>query len=279
MGSSDERELVRARLDAIAGTTGELPRHGRGPDVSSGGDPEFVDETFADGPFDANWLPSPRLSDRLVAARWDTGRRGTVALASVGIVAALVALVVVWRDRPVPEPVPPLPTVEVATVAASTPAPVPEPAELVVSVVGLVATPGLVQLDAGARVADALDAAGGAVAGADLVGLNLAQRVADGDQIVVGSAPPQQVPEGSAVSGTGGGGDAPGGSGTDPNLVNLNSADEAALDALPGVGPVTAASIVSWRRENGAFTDVEQLGEVDGIGPARLARLRDLVTV
>ncbi len=61
--------------------------------------------------------------------------------------------------------------------------------------------------------------------------------------------------------------------------MNLNTSDEAALDALPGVGPVTASAIVAWRRDNGPFTDVEQLSEVDGIGPARLARLRELVTV
>ncbi|MEE2033055.1 ComEA family DNA-binding protein [Rhodococcus chondri] len=275
MASSDDRELVRTRLDAITGIPGgveEPPYGGRGTDVSSSRDPGLPDGTFDTG-------PPPRLVDRIAAARWDTGRRGTVALASVGIVAALVALVVVWRDRPVPEPIPPLPTVEIATDTTSTSAaPAPEPAELVVSVVGLVAAPGLVQLDAGARVADALEAAGGANPGADLVGLNLAQRVADGDQIVVGSAPPQSLPEGSGISGAEGAAVADP-AGADSRLVNLNSADEATLDALPGVGPVTAASIVSWRRANGAFTDVEQLGEVDGIGPARLARLRELVTV
>ncbi len=61
--------------------------------------------------------------------------------------------------------------------------------------------------------------------------------------------------------------------------MNLNTAGEGELDALPGVGPVTAAAIVSWRQSNGKFTDVEQLVEVDGIGPARLAKLRDLVTL
>ncbi|WP_258008723.1 ComEA family DNA-binding protein, partial [Rhodococcus sp. ENV425] len=88
------------------------------------------------------------------------------------------------------------------------------------------------------------------------------------------------VPPASGVSGSGGKGGvgepgAPPGAGP----VNLNTADEATLDALPGVGPVTAAAIVAWRRDNGPFTDVEQLAEVDGIGPARLARLRTLVVV
>ncbi len=116
----------------------------------------------------------------------------------------------------------------------------------------------------------------GAVDGADLIGLNLARRVADGDQIVVGIAPPQPVPQASGIVGAQTPGDAPPEAG---GPVDLNTADETALDALPGVGPVTAAAIVSWRDTNGSFTDVEQLGEVDGIGPARLARLRELVTV
>ncbi len=278
MASSDDGQLARSRLGAIARTAGR--------EVDHLGDDQAYDEPEPP--------PTTTLSDRLLAARWSTGHRGTAALAGVGVLAVLVTAGVLWRDRPVPDPVPPLPAVEIAaattaaatTVAATTgatPEPEPEPAALVVSVVGLVHRPGLVEIAPGARVADALDAAGGAAPGADLVGLNLARHVSDGDQIVVGLSPPQPVPHGSSVSGAGrpdGQDDDPGAAGTSgPGKVDLNAADEATLDALPGVGPVTAASIVAFRQANGPFTDVEQLGEVDGIGPARLARLRDLVTV
>lgn len=281
MGSGDDGERVRSRLDAIARAAGdygeELPTGGRADrdDGYGSGEPE-------------PGAPEPlRLIDRLRAARWQTGRGGTAALGVVGVVAALVAFVVVWREQPVPQAVPPLPSVVTGSEPAAVPpagaaAPPPAPEELVVSVVGLVGAPGLVTVVPGARVADALTAAGGALPGADLAGINLAQRVADGDQIVVGVLPPDPPPPASGVSsagaGTSGGSSATaseGGGGP----VNLNTADVAALDALPGVGPVTAAAIIGWREANGPFADVEQLGEVDGIGPARLARLRALVTV
>lgn len=277
MASTDGGDLARNRLGAIARTAGRV-----------GAEMHEVDEV-ADtaGEYDEPEPYPSRLTERIAAARWGTGHRGSVALAGVAVLAVVIALGVVWRDRPVPEPVPPLPSVESAVVTAPAPPPVPEaenvPAELVVSVVGLVHRPGLVTTAPGARVADALDAAGGVAPGADLVGLNLARRIADGDQIVVGLSPPQPIPHGSGVSGA-----APqGGDGTDGDAgrmpgqgkIDLNAADEAALDSLPGVGPVTAASIVAFRQANGPFADVEQLGEVDGIGPARLARLRELVTV
>jgi len=157
---------------------------------------------------------------------------------------------------------------------------------VVVSVVGLVRTPGLVTLAPGARIADALQAAGGAVDGADTIGLNMARPVGDGEQIVVGLAPPSGQPRalGSSVAS----GPAPGpvsapvsGSGK-PNagdVVNLNTATTEQLDALPGVGPVTAAAIVAWRQANGKFSSVDQLADVDGIGPARLDKLRALVRI
>ena len=170
--------------------------------------------------------------------------------------------------------------------------PVPAGEPLVVSVVGLVGRSGLVTLAPGARVADALDSAGGVLEGGDRDGLNLARKVSDGEQILVGSAPgpdgsggprsdiigPGPGP-GQAAPGTGApaaGSPDPGGGG---GLVDLNAADAAALESLPGVGPVTASSILAWRAANGSFTSVDQLVEVDGIGPATLARLRPLVTV
>lgn len=172
----------------------------------------------------------------------------------------------------------------------------PVPAPLVVSVVGLVHRPGLVTLRSSARVADAIAAAGGTRQGADTVSLNLAQVVRDGDQILIGySGPEGQMALRSAViaasgatsgvttptgaGGSVGGGAAPSGGASPGSLVNLNAASESELDALPGVGPVTARAIIDWRGRNGGFTSVDQLGEVDGIGPARLAKLRALVTV
>ncbi|MFT3715669.1 MAG: ComEA family DNA-binding protein [Gordonia sp. (in: high G+C Gram-positive bacteria)] len=155
--------------------------------------------------------------------------------------------------------------------------------EIVVSVAGLVHRPGLVHLPPDARVADALDRAGGGREGADLLSLNLAQPLRDGDQVLVGTRGAGSVR--SAVVGAGGVGDAGGGaggrsgaSGSSGAKVDLNTATAEQLDALPGVGPVTAQAIIGWREQHGGFSSADQLAEVDGIGPARLAKLRDLVT-
>lgn len=162
---------------------------------------------------------------------------------------------------------------------------------VVVAVVGMVGRSGLVTLPAGSRVADALDHAGGVLDGGDRDGLNLARKVVDGEQILVGVAPGPDGPRGprSDIVGPGsetpqaGGappaGEAGGQASGAPGPVNLNTADAAALDELPGVGPVTASAILSWRTANGSFASVDQLAEVDGIGPATLAKLRPLVTV
>lgn len=225
------------------------------------------------------------LPARLAAARVAVTRRAAAALALVGLAAVVVSGYAVWRERPVISQAAPVPAVRMAAAAPSgppgTPArgdAAPTQGELVVSVVGLVHRGGLLRLAPGARIADAIAAAGGALPGADLHGLNLAQKVADGDQILVGATDPAAPPRTSGTAGTGsaaGHGAAPGGTGK----VDLNTATEAELDALPGVGPVTARAIVAWRGSNGRFSDIEQLGDVEGIGPARLARLRDLVTL
>jgi comEA protein len=146
---------------------------------------------------------------------------------------------------------------------------------VVVHVVGQVAAPGLVTVATDARVADALDAAGGATPDADLAALNLARAVTDGEQIHVPrpgeavAAPPPASPGAPSTGGGGAGG----------AVVDLNAADAAALDTLPGIGPVLAERIVAWRDENGPFTAVDELGEVSGIGPAVLEDVRDLVRV
>ncbi|MGH4025132.1 MAG: helix-hairpin-helix domain-containing protein, partial [Pseudonocardiaceae bacterium] len=215
------------------------------------------------------WVPAP-----LREARWEPGRSGALMLSLVAALAAVLAAVGVWRDRPVPVPAPPLPLLTPAGAAAPAP---PSPAaspEVVISVVGKVGRPGLVRVPDGSRVADALEAAGGALPGTDLVALNLARRVADGEQVLVGVAPPPGQPVDGAVPPA-----AAEGAAAASSLVDLNTATLEQLDALPGVGPVTAQRIVDWRVAHGRFTSVDQLREVSGIGEARFARLKDLVRI
>lgn len=210
------------------------------------------------------WVPAP-LRD----ARWDPGRPGALVLSFVAALAAVAAAIGVWRERPVPEPAPVLPLVTVAA-AKATSAPPPGPApEVVVSVVGRVSHPGLIHLPDGTRVADALAAAGGVLPGTDLMGLNVARRLADGEQLLVGIAPPPGQPTANQVPG------AP----ETPQVVNINTATLEQLDTLPGVGTVTAQRILDWRVAHGRFTSVDQLREVSGIGQARLAQLKHLVRV
>ncbi|WP_193047190.1 ComEA family DNA-binding protein [Mycolicibacterium baixiangningiae] len=238
----------------------------------------------------SRWLPDTATQERpgwVAAVRADPGRAGVVGLAVVGVVAVLVTVFTLWRDDPPPVVAAKLPAVEMVSSASPKPGPPAADQPVVVSVVGLVHRPGLVTLPPGARIADALEAAGGAVDGADLIGLNMARRLTDGEQIIVGiaAAPGQPTTMGSSTTGAQDGGaappgtapDSPGGGPGEP--VNLNTATVEQLDTLPGVGPVTAAAIVAWRDANGAFGSVDQLGEVDGIGPARLAKLRELVHV
>lgn len=134
---------------------------------------------------------------------------------------------------------------------------------VVVHVVGAVQRPGLYRLARGKRVADAVARAGGATAKAELALINLAALVSDGQQIVV----PARASPGAASAA----GDAPGGP------VHLNSATIEQLDALPGVGPVTAQKIVDYREKHGAFSSVRELDAIPGIGPARLEQLTELV--
>lgn len=223
----------------------------------------------------------------LAAARADPGRAGAIALGIVGVVAVLVTVFTLVRDKTPPVSSAKLPPVEMVSTAQPTPStPAPE-GPVIVSVVGLVHKPGLVTLSSGARIADAVSAAGGALDGADLIGLNMARRVADGEQIIVGIAAPPGEPTtmGSSVASEPTSAQSPDtpaaadGTSAPDGPIDLNSATEEQLDALPGVGPVTAAAIVAWRTANGSFTSVDQLAEVDGIGPARLEKLRAQVHV
>lgn len=138
-------------------------------------------------------------------------------------------------------------------------------ASVFVHVSGAVATPGLYVLHEGARVVDAVAAAGGFAAGADETAVNLARPVSDGEQLHVPAT--GEVPDAAGTTPAGDG------------RVNLNTADAASLDTLPRIGPAMAARIIEWRDANGRFTSVEDLLSVPGIGDKMLETLRALVTV
>jgi len=278
-------------------------RLGADPDADSRADPDNADEDADSTPNEdpnsllPRWLPdSSEGRSWLARVRADPGRAGAIALAVVAALAVLVTVFTLLRDRPPPVMSAKLPPVEKAATASPRSSASPgagQPANpdrpVVVSVVGLVHTPGLVTLAPGARIADALQAAGGAVGGADTTGLNMARPLGDGEQIVVGLAPVAGQPTvlGSSVaSGSTPTSRTPApGAGSGPakpkpgEVLDLNTATAQQLDALPGVGPVTAAAIVAWRQTNGKFTSVDQLADVEGIGPARLEKLRALVRV
>ncbi len=171
----------------------------------------------------------------------------------------------------------------------------PGAGRVVVHVLGAVRRSGVVELPASSRVGDALERAGGAADDADLDRLNLARVLTDGERLYVPRLGQQEVPEalgpvadgagagraaaaGGAGGGGGGGGDA-GTGGEGSAVVDLNTADQAALETLPGIGPGLAGRIIAWRDEHGRFTAVEDLLDVSGIGDVRFAELRDRVRV
>lgn len=141
--------------------------------------------------------------------------------------------------------------------------------KLYIHVVGEVAEPGVVEIEAGARVSAALEAAGGATEEAALEGINLARQVVDGEQIIVPNVNEAPVPVSAQ----------PGGAASAQAKVSLNTADAGALDTLPKIGPATAARIIEWRQANGGFSTLEQLLEVSGIGQKTFDGLRDRITL
>lgn len=236
----------------------ELPAEAAAAETDDPGLPDGIGRHRAPGP----------------AVRLDPGRRGARSLWLAALLGVLVLVVWTWWDRPRVHAVPDTPA-RSASATPSSPPPASPPVgqaartstAVVVSVVGRVARPGLVTLSAGARVADAIEAAGGLLPGTDPASVNLAAVVADGQQISVG------VPGAATGPSAGGSAAAPGAP------LDLNAATEGDLDALPGIGPVLAQRIVSFRQEHGRFASVEQLNDVPGIGPALYARLAPLVRV
>jgi competence protein ComEA len=221
-----------------------------------------------------------RKERRVGMRAFDPGRRGVRALAVVAVLVVLVAAFLAWRARPRVDPVA-TPSFEAgsgagsgagaagAEAAGGAALSASASAEVVVAVEGKVRKPGVVRLPAGSRVADALEAAGGANPGVDVAMLNLARKVVDGELILVGVTPSPGTSIAAPV----------GGAATSGGVVNLNTATLADLDTLPGVGPVLAQRILDARTAQGGFKAVSDLRKVDGIGDARYEQLKDLVTV
>jgi competence protein ComEA len=193
--------------------------------------------------------------------RWSAhaalSRRAVLALVVLGLL-AVGATLMALRDRP--QTVEPNAEVQMAAGPVAEESAVPG-GDVVVHVGGDVADPGLYTMPPGSRVSDAVDAAGGPLPDADLDQLNLARPLTDGEQILVG--PPSE----DTADGTSG------------SLINVNRADAAALETLPGIGEVIAANIIAYREEHGPFARVEDLVNVSKIGDAVLADIAPLVTV
>jgi competence protein ComEA len=132
--------------------------------------------------------------------------------------------------------------------------------EVVVDVTGAVRDPGVYRMPAGSRVDDAVARAGGAAPGAELEAINLAARLADGQQVVV----PKRVPGGAAAAGAG----------VEEGPISLGTATVEQLEEIEGIGPVTAGDIIEFRDEHGGLSSVDQLDQVPGIGPATMDSLR-----
>lgn len=276
------------------------------PPAHSGADPVTGPGTDPDGEDDGDeWLlPSaPPTAQRpawwrriraRVPIRLDPGRRAALAVGVAVLAAALLTGLWMLAVRPRALAVPAAPVAGAQTVgpgaateirstpdsAVPPPGPTAPPAVVVVDVAGRVRHPGLYRLPSGARIDDAVRAAGGALAGVDLASLNLAARVVDGQQILVGVAPaigPLAAPGGSGAGPAGPSAGPANGASAGP--VDVNTAALEQLETLPGVGPVLGQHILDWRAAHGRFATVDQLLDVTGIGPAKFAALRGLVSV
>lgn len=235
------------------------------------------------------WRPDEPVVEAMRTARWGAAPRAVRAVTVMGlaVVALLTARWLMAQRDASPHVV--APAVAVAATGTSTGPTGSNPASprqeslagpstsmaspVTVHVVGAVRQPGLVRLPAGARVADAVDAAGGPAAQADLRGVNLARALLDGEQVVVPTPgevltgptpPPGLAPSPTASSG---------------GPVNLNTGTLSDIESLPGVGPVLAQRILDWRSQHGRFSSVDELSEVSGIGEKMLENIRPHVVL
>jgi competence protein ComEA len=187
-------------------------------------------------------------------------------LAALGLLLVIGSGLAYARARPTAAVAPPTGAVPSGSTEASTPA-----ATIIVDIVGAVRHPGVYDFAQGARVIDAVKAAGGFVRDADTQAVNLARPLVDGEQIIVPKE--GEAPTGAAAGTTSNG------SATQGGKVNINSATVADFDTLPGIGPVLAQKIVDYRDQHGPFSSVQDLMKVSGIGPKKFAELQDQITV
>lgn len=279
-----QRDAARIRLERVVTTPtpGWLPNE---PDA------DRSLEAVVDDVAPATASRSMGIHARPRAPRRRFDGRTLAGLGVIGVLSLLLATWYVWRSWPVSAHVPdrseivaaaptspgqpPAPATPTGSPVSASLSPVPLPASpaagsLVVHVAGTVVRPGIVTLTAGSRVADAIQAAGGALPEADLSGVNLARVLVDGEQVLVGLPPAAGAPVATTPVPSGG---------PEAGPLDLNSATLDQLQNLPGVGPVLAQRIVDWRTDNGRFTSVEELQEIDGIGEQRLEDLRSRVRV
>jgi competence protein ComEA len=260
-------DAARSRLSLLSSPIEATPVEDAGRFHADLADDDSVDPAPA-----APAQPSSRgrtVPALLREARLVAPRQAVAGLLVVALISALATAALLWRVRPQAVAVGPPPVVGTFGPAAPKPAPSPSPRPLVLAVVGRVRHPGLVTVPAGARLIDALKAAGGQLPGVDITPLNLARKVADGEQIVVGvQGPVSAGPVAGSVDAT-----------PSTTVVNLNSATLADLDGLPGIGPVIASRILEFRSAHGGFAAIDQLRQVSGVGDRTFERLRGLVTV
>jgi competence protein ComEA len=267
-------ELARLISDRLALVLSEQPaRRVRGPSPVSSMESEASPESAQDGAEDGL---AHRTSETLEFPKPGFGR---VHVGVIGVLLVLGLVAAGWlllRARPVAVASPGQ-VVTMSTPLQSAPTASPSTSEratrLVVHVLGAVRDPGLVKLPEKSRVQDAIDAAGGLTGRADPDELNLAQLLADGQQLVIGT---KSDPAGEVRDG----GDSGAESGDSATAtLDLNRANQAQLEELPGIGPVMAQAILTWRQQHGRFSRIEELQEVDGIGPKTYAQIAPHVRV
>jgi competence protein ComEA len=276
-------EVVRQRLEALLAEV--QPRHALPTGSEPGRAPVLIDDSLIDDSQSDGEVVLDRAPGRPparaapgagIAARVTALGRRTLEFTREHLAAVVVVLLVgcgwtaysLLQARSTPVALAAVPTV----LASPSPTPTPVPRALV-HVLGAVRSPGVVELPQGARVADAIEMAGGLTAAADPGELNLAAVVVDGSQVVIGT---KGKPRGEV---RGEGPEAGAGSPGRTATISLNTATLEQLDTLPGVGPVTAQKILEWRKLHGRFSAVTELQEVDGIGPKTYADIAPNVRV